>query len=139
MIDHNAAHAASDRLVPRMSLDGALAVGAATQDFVSLLARLGPYGVGNPEPRFVFPAVRVVRADIVGEKHVRCLLVDQQGARLGAIAFRAAGSAVGTALVANAGASLHVAGTVRADEWRGEMRTQLLIEDAAPAYASAAA
>ena len=104
-----AAHAASDRLVPRMSLDGALAVGAATQDFVSLLARLGPYGVGNPEPRFVFPAVRVVRADIVGEKHVRCLLVDQQGARLGAIAFRAAGSAVGTALVANAGASLHVA------------------------------
>ena len=72
-----------------MSLDGTLALGAVTPDLVTLLERVGPYGVGNPEPRFAFAGVRVVRADIVGEKHVRCVLADQQGGRLNAIAFRA--------------------------------------------------
>jgi single-stranded-DNA-specific exonuclease len=134
-----AEHAAMGRLVPRMSLDGSLALGAVTPELVSLLDRVGPYGVGNPEPRFAFPGVRVVRAEIVGDKHVRCVLADQQGGRLGAIAFRAVGSALGDLLMAGGGASLHLAGTIRADEWRGELRTQLFIEDAAPAYASVAA
>jgi single-stranded-DNA-specific exonuclease len=132
-------HAASGRLVPRMSLDGTLALGAVTTDLVTLLERVGPYGVGNPEPRFAFAGVRVVRADIVGEKHVRCVLADQQGGRLNAIAFRAVGTTLGELLLHHAGASLHLAGTIRADEWRGERRTQLSIEDAAPVYETVAA
>jgi single-stranded-DNA-specific exonuclease len=131
-----AEHAASGRLVPRMSLDGALALGAVTPELVSVLERVGPYGVGNPEPRFAFAGVRVARADIVGEKHVRCVLADQLGGRMNAIAFRAAGTALGEALLAREGASLHVAGTIRADEWRGALRTQLFIEDAAPGLAA---
>jgi single-stranded-DNA-specific exonuclease len=134
-----AEHAASGRLVPRMSLDGTLALGAVTTDLVTLLERVGPYGVGNPEPRFAFAGVRVVRADIVGEKHVRCVLADQQGGRLNAIAFRAVGTTLGESLLQHGGASLHLAGTIRADEWRGERRTQLSIEDAAPVYETVAA
>ena len=71
-----------------------MTLGAVTPDLVALLERVGPYGVGNPEPRFAFAGVRVARADIVGEKHVRCVLVDQQGGRLNAIAFRAVGTAL---------------------------------------------
>jgi single-stranded-DNA-specific exonuclease len=132
-------HAASGRLVPRMSIDGALALRSASPELISILERVGPYGVGNPEPRFAFLDVHIVRADIVGEKHVRCILADQQGGRLGAIAFRAVGTRLGDALLNAAGSSLHLAGTLRADEWRGAVRTQLHIEDAAPAHASAAA
>ncbi len=134
-----AEHAASGRLIPRMSLDGSLTLGAVTPDLVSLLERVGPYGVGNPEPRFAFAGVRVARADIVGEKHVRCVLADQQGGRLNAIAFRAVGTALGESLMRHAGASLHLAGTIRADEWRGALRAQLFIEDAAPVYETVAA
>lgn len=138
LAERMAAHLAAGEFVPRLTIDGALAVTAASPDLVSSLERVGPYGVGNPEPRFVFTDVRVVRADIVGGKHVRCQLADQRGGRLSAIAFRAAGTALGDALLAGAGSGLHVAGCLRADTWRGETRVQLQIEDAAPAYSAAA-
>ncbi|HEX2112813.1 MAG TPA: single-stranded-DNA-specific exonuclease RecJ [Alphaproteobacteria bacterium] len=127
-----AEHLASGRFVPRMSVDGALALRSVSPELVELLERVGPYGVGNPEPRFVFPGVIVARADIVGEKHVRCILADQQGGRLSGIAFRSVGTRLGDALLARGGAGLHLAGTLRADHWRGEMRVQFCIEDAAP-------
>jgi single-stranded-DNA-specific exonuclease len=129
--DRVSAHIASGRFVPRMSLDGALALRSVSPDLVELLERVGPYGSGNPEPRFVFPNVMVARADIVGEKHVRCFLSDQQGGRLGAIAFRAVGTRLGDALLARGGAAIHLAGTLRVDRWRGEARIQFCIEDAA--------
>jgi single-stranded-DNA-specific exonuclease len=100
------------------------------------LGQVGPYGVGNPEPRFVFPSVRVAKADIVGEKHVRCFLSDPRGARLNGIAFRAVDTPIGRLLLDTAGASVHLAGRLRADEWRGAARVQLQIEDVAPAYAA---
>jgi single-stranded-DNA-specific exonuclease len=116
-----------------LAFDGALSLGAATPDLIEALGKVGPFGVGNPEPRFAFPAVRVAKADIVGEKHVRCFLADARGGRLAGIAFRAAGSPLGNALLDGAGVSLHLGGRLRADDWRGETRVQLQIEDAAAA------
>ncbi len=116
---------------PSLAFDGALSLGAATTDLITTLSRVGPFGVGNPEPRFAFPAVHVAKADIVGERHVRCFLADQRGARLSAIAFRAVGSPLGEMLRDGTGLSLHLAGRLRADEWQGQTRVQLQIEDAA--------
>lgn len=131
-----ASQARGGHVVPRLTLDGSLALGAATPDLVGLLERVGPFGAGNPEPRFALPLVRVARADVVGEKHVRCILTDQRGGRLNGIAFRAAGTVLGRALLNSNGGTLHVAGCLRADEWRGETRVQLQIEDAAPPHTS---
>ncbi len=64
---------------------------------------------------------------------MRCFLTDSRGARLNAIAFRAVGQPLGDALLNSNGASLHIAGRVKADEYRGAVRVQLQIEDAAPA------
>jgi single-stranded-DNA-specific exonuclease len=130
-----AEHVASGRFVPRMSVDGALALRSVSADLVELLERVGPYGAGNPEPRFVFPDVTVARADVVGDKHVRCFLSDRQGGRLNGIAFRSVGSRLGEALLARGGVGLHLAGTLRLDHWRGEARIQFCIEDAAAVQA----
>ena len=118
--------------IPSLAFDGALSLAAATPDLIDTLGRVGPFGVGNPEPRFAFPSVRVAKADVVGERHVRCFLVDQRGARVNGIAFRAVGSPLGQLLLDGTGASLHLAGRLRADEWQGQTRVQLHIEDAAP-------
>ena len=118
--------------IPSLAFDGALSLAAATPDLITTLGRVGPFGVGNPEPRFAFPSVRVAKADIVGERHVRCFLVDQRGNRVNGIAFRAVGSPLGQLLLDGTGASLHLAGRLRADEWQGQTRVQVHIEDAAP-------
>ena len=110
--------------------DGPLSLVAANAALIGELDKVGPYGMGNPEPRFVFPAIRVAKSDIVGERHVRCFLQDSRGARLSAIAFRAVETPLGEILLRRDGASIHVLGRLKLDTYRGTARVQLQIEDA---------
>jgi single-stranded-DNA-specific exonuclease len=120
-------------LVPVLELDGALDCGGVTVDLVETLKQLGPFGAGNAEPRFAVAAARVVKADVVGNGHVRCILAGAGGQRLKSIAFRAADSELGHALLTSQGTTFHLAGTLRADTWQGSTSVQLVVEDGAPA------
>ena len=124
---HNAA--------PELRIDGLLAVKGATTDLVGMLEQAGPYGSKHREPRFVFADVHLVKADIVGENHVSCILSSKDGGRLKAIAFRAMDSEMGPALLSakQAGKRVHIAGHLRADNWMGRSQAQLFIDDAASA------
>ncbi len=118
--------------VRSLGLDGAVSVDGANAALLELLERAGPYGSGNSEPRLVLPQARVVDASVVGEKHVRVVLSGMGGGRLKGIAFRALDNELGKFLLGPGRDGLHVAGHLRADNWRGERRVQLVIEDAAP-------
>jgi single-stranded-DNA-specific exonuclease len=125
-----------DGLVPELGIDGVLAAGAATPEFAQLVERLGPFGAGNAEPRFALANLRVVRADVVGGAHVRCILGDGGGtARVKAIAFRCLEGELGPALLNGQGRGFHLAGHLRADNWQGREGVQLVLDDAAPASA----
>ena len=78
-----------------LDIDGALTPAGVTDELLDLIARVGPYGQGNPSPRFAFPATNVKFAKIVGENHVRCVLQSADGTKLEGIAFRAAGEPLG--------------------------------------------
>ena len=75
-------------ILPRLALDGALAVSALTVDLVQELACVAPFGSGNEEPRFAVVDAQIVKADIVGSGHVRCILSGRGGGRAKAIAFK---------------------------------------------------
>ena len=118
---------------PSLGLDGALGVEGATPALLEVLEAAGPYGAGNPEPRFAVAGARLLRADIVGRGHVRCQLAGKSGKRLKGIAFRAADNALGHALLAGSGEAFHLAGRLRLDRYRGGRAVELQIDDAAPA------
>ena len=120
---------------PSLGLDGALGVEGATADLLEMLEAAGPYGAGNPEPRFAIAGAQVLRADIVGRGHVRCQLAGRSGKRLKGIAFRSADNALGNALLAGAGEPFHLAGRLRLDRRRGTRAVELHIDDGAPAPA----
>ena len=122
-----------ERLLPSLSLDGALAVSAVTSELIEELACVAPFGSGNEEPRFAVVDAQIAKADIVGSGHVRCFLSGRSGGRLKAIAFNCADSDLGHLLLTAAGRRLHLAGTIRADTWQGRTEAQLVIDDAAPA------
>jgi single-stranded-DNA-specific exonuclease len=108
-----------------------LSASGATASLCDLIARCGPYGAGNPEPLFAFPALRVVNASIVGEHHVRCVFASGDGGRIAGIAFRAAQSELGALLLNTKGRPVHVAATLKTDEWQGNVRVQATVRDAA--------
>ena len=114
-----------------LEIDGALTPRAVHHDLMALLEQAGPFGQGNPQPRFAFGSHVIKFAKVVGESHVRCSLQGGDGARLDAIAFRAAGQPLGDLLLNSGGMPVHVAGTLKRDTWGGRDKLELFIDDAA--------
>ncbi len=121
----------SARVDPVLSIDGILACGGATVALAETIERLGPFGSGNAEPRFALTDARIVKADIVGASHVRCIVTDAGGGKVKAIAFRAAETPLGRLLLNSGNTAIALAGKVKIDRWNGETRVQFQIEDAA--------
>jgi single-stranded-DNA-specific exonuclease len=119
------------RACPVLDIDGSLTPVSVTDELMGLIERAGPFGQGNPEPRFAFPAQRVKFAKVVGSAHVRCVLEGGDGGRLDAVAFRAADQPLGAALLGSDGLPLHIAGHLRRDTWNGRDRRELVVEDVA--------
>lgn len=120
-----------------LTLDGLLSPLAATPELLLRLKEAEPFGMGNPGPRFAFADLQLVRADIVGERHIRCVFADggvggrASGARLQGIAFRAVGTPLEQALAeGQRGKRLHVAGQLKLNSWNGTDRVDLQVEDA---------
>jgi len=115
-----------------LRLDGVLSARGASRELYEMLERAGPYGSGNSEPRFAVPSLRVVYSSIVGKGHVRCTLASEDGSQLKGIAFRAAETPLGKALLDRGTGPLHVAGRLKPDDWQGRRGVQITIEDAVP-------
>jgi len=113
-------------------LDAMLAPRGVNPALVEALEAGGPYGVGWPGPRVATGPVRVVKADLVGTGHVRAIVSGDDGARLKAVAFRAAETALGQALLgAGRDRRLWLAGRARLDDWGSVPAAELHLDDAA--------
>jgi single-stranded-DNA-specific exonuclease len=115
-------------------LDGTLAVSGATDQLAEQLTRIGPFGSGNPEPRFVVPHLRVVQVGSIGLQHLRCTFADSASQQMQGIAFRSAKAPLGLALSDRAGAPVHVAGRLQLRRRRGGLCLQFVIDDAAAVF-----
>jgi single-stranded-DNA-specific exonuclease len=114
-----------------LTLEGALSLDGADANLADEVERLGPYGPGNAEPRFVIPNAQLAFVDTVGQNHVRARLGGLGQGKLKAIAFRAAETPMGDALLSGQGRTIHLAGRLRRDRWTGGNAMELHIEDAA--------
>ena len=114
-------------------IDGAVTAAAANAELVNMIGRAGPFGSGNPEPVIALPAHTVTYAEEVGQAHMRARLKSADGSSVNAIAFRAAGQKLGTALRNSRGLRVHAAGSFALDRWQGEERVQFRLTDIAPA------
>ncbi|ABQ71070.1 single-stranded-DNA-specific exonuclease RecJ [Rhizorhabdus wittichii RW1] len=113
-------------------LDAVVAPGGVTPSLVEALEAGGPYGAGWPAPRIAAGAVRVIKADVVGQGHVRTIVSGRDGRSIKTIAFRAADSALGQALLgAGPDRTLWIAGRPKVDDWGSRPAAELHVEDAA--------
>ena len=123
----NAARAAS-----ALKIDAALTARGATVDLLHSLEKAGPFGAGNPSPVFAFPSHRARYPQIVGKGgHISFTLSSDDGARLKAIAFRAAGTALGEMLMRDGDQPLHLAGGLSLDHYQGREQAQFRLIDIA--------
>ena len=126
-----AADIGPDGIAAELGIDGSLQPAGATLEFLDALEQLAPFGAGNARPRFVFPAIRILKADVVGRDHVRCFIGGEDGGRIKGIAFRCMETPLGEALLNSGGIPLHLAGHLQLNRWQGREEPQLIIDDAA--------
>jgi single-stranded-DNA-specific exonuclease len=120
------------RTAQTMLLDLSLAPGGLTPDLVNSLDAAGPFGIGWPGPRVAVGPVRLVKVDLVGTDHVRMVAAGNDGRSFKAIAFRAAPTELGQALLhAHKGRQFWLAGRARIDDWASRPAAELHVEDAA--------
>jgi single-stranded-DNA-specific exonuclease len=113
-------------------LDAVVSTGGVTPMLVEAMEAAGPYGMGWPAPRIAAGPMRVVKADIVGQNHVRAIMAGDDGRSLKTVAFRQAESELGQAILhAPRDRKLWVAGRPKTDDWGSRPAAELHIEDAA--------
>jgi single-stranded-DNA-specific exonuclease len=122
--------AASDRRA--LLVDAVVGAGGVTPALVEALEAGGPYGAGWPSPRVAAGRVRVVRADIVGNGHVRAIVSGDDGRPIKAMAFGQGDSPLGLALLgAGSTRRLWLAGRAKIDDWAQRPAAELHLDDAA--------
>ncbi|MGH6707051.1 MAG: single-stranded-DNA-specific exonuclease RecJ [Sphingomicrobium sp.] len=115
-------------------LDALLAPGGVAASLCDALDAAGPYGAGWPAPRVAAGPARLLRPAIVGNGHVRAVAIGDDGKSFKLIAFRAAETELGQALLSSpADKRWWLAGTIKRDEWNGGNAAEMHLEDAAPA------
>ncbi len=112
-------------------IDASLSSRGICPDMCEALEAAGPYGAGWPAPRVVAGPVRVIRADVVGNNHLRLIASGDDGGQVKAVAFRMGDSPLGLSLRAAQGRRVWLAGRMKRDEWNGRVGAELHLDDAA--------
>ena len=113
-------------------IDAVLAPAGVNPEFVAAIEQGGPYGAGWPAPRIAAGPMRVVKADVVGNGHLRAIMAGADGRSIKTIAFRQAESDMGQAILgAPYDRRLWVAGRAKIDDWGSRPAAELHLEDAA--------
>lgn len=113
-------------------LDAVLAPRGVNPELVDAMEAGGPYGMGWPAPRVAAGPVRMIKCDIVGNGHVRAIVAGEDGRSIKCVAFRAAETPLGQALLgAPRDRKLWVAGRARIDDWGARPAAEIHLEDAA--------
>ena len=113
-------------------IDAVLAPAGVNPDFVAAIEAGGPYGAGWPAPLIAAGPMRVIKADVVGNGHLRAIMAGDDGRSIKTIAFRQAESELGQAILgAPRDRRLWVAGRAKIDDWGTRPAAEMHLEDAA--------
>ncbi|GAB4258358.1 MAG: single-stranded-DNA-specific exonuclease RecJ [Deferrisomatales bacterium] len=116
-------------LTPVLHLDGEASFGEIDGEAVQELARLEPFGYGNPTPVLLTRGVGVLDVRPIGRdgRHLK-FRVEQEGRRFDAVAWRKAE----TLAHVRPGTAVDLAHTPQINLWNGRQSVQLVVEGVRP-------
>jgi len=109
--------------------DSEIAPSAVNNDFFEKINLLAPFGSGNPEPRFIIQNVKLINSKIVGEKHIKSVLLGSDSTILKTIAFNSVDVELGSYLLKKNIKTINIAGKLSLNEWRGQKNVEFIIDD----------
>ena len=99
-----------------------------SQEFFNELKKIEPFGSGNPAPSFLFKDLKVIKYNILKEKHISCILKSQMGSSINSICFDAVNTQIGEHLQ-NYKRYFNVIAQINESFWNNKKFLQLVIKD----------
>ena len=127
--DHLRAQVARARESKTLKIDAVVALSGASTYLIDQIEQVGPFGAGNPGPRFVIPELDLIKADRVGQNHLRCIFKSKEGKSIKAMAFRMADEPMGELLRTGLGRRFHIAGKLKKDTWGHTPKAEIMLDD----------
>ena len=100
-------------------------------DVYDNIEKLGPFGSDNTEPTFIVKSAQLASVKVLSGEHLKCLIKNQDGNFIEAMAFRSVKSALGEEIQKNKGKIVSLLGKIKVNEWGGRRVPQFFIEDIA--------
>jgi single-stranded-DNA-specific exonuclease len=113
----------------RILIDSVITPSAINLEFFDKLNNLAPFGSGNPEPRFFIEGLKSVNSKIVGEKHIKSVLLGKDGTTIKTMAFNAVESDIGAYLLDKRVKPFNIVGKLTLNEWKGVKNVEFIIDD----------
>ena len=110
-------------------LDSIISPSALNLDFYNKINTLAPFGSGNPEPKFIIEDLKTINGKIVGEKHIKSVLIGKDGASIKTISFNALENGLGAYLIKKNNKIFNIAGKLSLNEWKGQSNVEFIIDD----------
>ena len=110
-------------------LDCAISCSAVNIDFYQKVNNLAPFGSGNPEPKFLIENLKSVNNKIIKDKHIKSLLIGQDGSKIKAVAFNSVKNEIGAYLLKKDSKLFNIAGKLSLNEWKGQSNVEFIIDD----------
>ncbi len=110
-------------------VDSIIAPSAINLEFYEKINVLSPFGSGNPEPKFIIENLKRINSKIIGEKHIKSVLLGAEGSSVKTIAFNALENELGAYLLKKNNNTFNIAGKLSLNEWKGEKKVEFIIED----------
>jgi single-stranded-DNA-specific exonuclease len=109
--------------------DAEIAPSALNLDFYDKINLLSPFGSGNAEPRFLIQDVKVLNSKIVGEKHIKSLLLGSDSSTIKTISFNSTETDLSSYLLKKNTKNFNIVGKLSLNEWRGQKNVEFIIDD----------
>lgn len=112
---------------------GYLSAGSINVALIESIEKIGPFGSGNAQPKFILSNISVINAKVLKGEHISCLLTEfgkpPSNNTLKAIAFGALQNPIGEILLSQK-YNLNLVITLGLNKWQGNIRPEITIHDA---------
>ncbi len=109
--------------------DSTIAPSAINYEFYQKINTLSPFGSGNSEPKFVIENVKLIKSNIVGEKHIKSIFEGADGSIFKSITFNSVSNNLGAHLLAKSSKNLNILGKLSLNQWKGQTNVEFIIDD----------
>ncbi|MDC0438862.1 single-stranded-DNA-specific exonuclease RecJ [Candidatus Pelagibacter sp.] len=108
--------------------DGELSISAINLKFMKELNKLKPFGNFNLLPSFLIKNVKIIKSNIINEKHVSSIIKSDVGSSIKTICFNCTNNEIGKYLL-NYKKKINIIAQIHENEWNNKKTIQLNIKD----------